>query len=172
MSEITKSHVQVTNNELVLNMPISKVDKENRIVSGFATLDNVDMEDDLIAYEASIEAFEKFRGNVREMHQPIAVGKVISHRPDSYFDPSTGELYNGIFVQVRISKGAPDTWEKVLDGTLSAFSIQGPVRKADYIDHRGKKVRKVTKYDLNELSLVDNGGNQLANIMYIQKSTT
>jgi hypothetical protein len=71
---------------------LAKVDQERRIVSGFATLDNVDKQNDIVTTEASIDAFKKFRGNLREMHQPSAVGKVVSFKEDRYFDPQVQKV--------------------------------------------------------------------------------
>jgi hypothetical protein len=152
-------------------MPFSKVDRERRIVSGFATLDNVDKQADIVTSEASIKAFKKFRGNIREMHGPVAVGKMVSFKEDKYFDPETKKFYSGVFVSAYISKGAQNTWEKVLDGTLSGFSIGGRMNKWDDAFDEGmeKKVRIIKEYDLTELSLVDNPANQFANILSIEK---
>jgi hypothetical protein len=105
------------------------VDVERRIVSGFATLDNIDKQADIVTTDASVKAFSKFRGNIREMHQPTAVGKMISFKEDKYFDPESKKFYSGVYVSTYISKGAQDTWEKVLDGTLSGFSIGGKMNK-------------------------------------------
>jgi hypothetical protein len=71
--------VQWNNSQSTVNMsfPITKVDKEKRTVSGFATLDNIDRHGDIVTAEASEKAFARFRGNLREMHAPIAVGKVL-----------------------------------------------------------------------------------------------
>jgi len=66
--EISKAHWESEGNSLRLSMPIAKVDIERRIVSGFATLDNIDKQGDIVPSEASVKAFEKFRGNIREMH--------------------------------------------------------------------------------------------------------
>jgi outer membrane murein-binding lipoprotein Lpp len=152
-------------------MPFSKVDKERRIVSGFATLDNLDKQNDIVTPEASLEAFKKFRGNIREMHQPVAVGKMVSFKEDKYFDPETKKMYSGIYVSTYISKGAQDTWEKVLDGTLSGFSIGGKMNKWDdgYDEKMDSKVRIIKDYDLVELSLVDTPANQFANIISVEK---
>ena len=122
---IQKAHWNTEGDNVRLSMPFSKVDKERRIVSGFATLDNVDRQNDIVTPEASMNAFKKFKGNIREMHQPVAVGKMVSFKEDKYFDPETKKMYNGVYVSAYISKGAQDTWEKVLDGTLSGFSIGG-----------------------------------------------
>jgi hypothetical protein len=154
-----------------LSMPFSKVDKERRIVSGFATLDNVDRQKDIVTAEASVKAFSKFKGNIREMHQPVAVGKMVSFREDKYFDPETKKFYSGVYVSAYVSKGAQDTWEKVLDGTLSGFSIGGRMNKYDdaYDDVTSSPIRIIKEYDLLELSLVDTPANQFANILSVQK---
>jgi hypothetical protein len=94
------------------SVPFSKVDVERRIVSGFATLDNVDKQADIVTSEASVKAFSKFRGNIREMHQPTAVGKMVNFKEDKYFDPETKKFYSGVYVSAYVSKGAQDTWEK------------------------------------------------------------
>jgi hypothetical protein len=152
-------------------MPFSKVDKERRIVSGFATLDNVDRQSDIVTSEASMKAFSKFRGNIREMHQPIAVGKMVAFKEDKYFDPETKKFYSGVYVSAYVSKGAQTTWEKVLDGTLSGFSIGGKMNNWDdaYDEKMDSQIRVIKDYDLFELSLVDTPANQFANILSVQK---
>ena len=155
-----------------VTMPLSKVDKENRIVSGFASLDNADTHDDVVLADASTRAFKRFRGNIREMHQPIAVGRMIDFKEDEYFDSTTGQFHRGIYVDVHVSKGAEDTWQKVLDGTLTGFSIGGAIIDADtqFVKDAGKNIRFIKEYELDELSLVDNPANQLANVLSIQKN--
>jgi hypothetical protein len=152
-------------------MPFSKVDVERRIVSGFATLDNVDKQSDIVTSEASMNAFAKFRGNIREMHQPVAVGKMISFKEDKFFDPESKKFYAGVYVSTYISKGAQDAWEKVLDGTYTGFSIGGKMNKWDdaYDEKMESKIRIIKEYDLVELSLVDNPANQFASILSVQK---
>jgi hypothetical protein len=152
-------------------MPFSKVDSERRIVSGFATLDNVDKQADIVTTDASLKAFSKFRGNIREMHQPLSVGKMVNFKEDRYFDPESKKFYSGVYVSAYVSKGAQDTWEKVLDGTLSGFSIGGRMNKWDdaYDEKMDKSIRIIKDYDLVELSLVDNPANQFANILSVEK---
>ena len=168
---INKAQWVTDGDNVRFSMPIGKVDQERRIVSGFATLDNVDKQGDIVTTEASIEAFKKFRGNLREMHQPSAVGKVVSFKEDRYFDPREKKFYSGVYVSAYVSKGAQDTWEKVLDGTLTGFSIGGNITKSDdtYDDKLDKSVRIIKEYDLHELSLVDNPANQFANVISIEK---
>jgi hypothetical protein len=168
---IAKAHWDTEGENVRLSMPFSKVDKERRIVSGFATLDNVDRQSDIVTAEASMKAFSKFRGNIREMHQPLAVGKMVSFKEDKYFDPESKKFYSGVYVSAYVSKGAQDTWEKVLDGTLSGFSIGGRMNKYEdaYDSNVDKQIRIIKEYDLMELSLVDTPANQFANILSVQK---
>ena len=168
---ISKAHWNSDGDNLRLSMPFSKVDKERRIVSGFASLDNIDKQDDIVTAEASMAAFAKFRGNIREMHQPLAVGKMVNFKEDKYFDPESKKFYKGVFVSAYVSKGAQDTWEKVLDGTLTGFSIGGRMNKWDdaYDEKSDTQIRVIKEYDLVELSLVDSPANQFANIVSVEK---
>ena len=168
---ISKAQWNTEGEQLRLSMPFSKVDKERRTVSGFATLDNVDKQDDIVTTEASLKAFKKFRGNIREMHQPSAVGKMVSFKEDKYYDADSETMYSGVLVSAYISKGAQDAWEKVLDGTYTGFSIGGRMNKWDqaYDDQVQKQIRVIKDYDLVELSLVDSPANQFANIVSVEK---
>ena len=168
---INKAQWVTEGDNVRLSMPIGKVDKERRTVSGFATLDNIDKQGDVVSTDASLRAFKNFRGNLREMHQPSAVGKVVSFKEDKYFDTNTKKFYSGVYVSAYVSKGAQDAWEKVVDGTYSGFSIGGSIKKYDdeYQEDLDKAVRIIKEYDLVELSLVDNPANQFANIVSIEK---
>ena len=168
---IAKASWTSDGSDIRISMPLSKVDAEKRIVSGFATLDNLDKQHDIVTPEASMKAFSKFRGNIREMHEPLAVGKMVAFREDKYFDPETNKMYSGIYVSAYVSKGAQATWEKVLDGTLSGFSIGGRMNEWDdaYDEKIDSTIRIIKDYDLVELSLVDNPANQFANILSVQK---
>jgi hypothetical protein len=118
-----------------------------------------------------MNAFAKFRGNIREMHQPSAVGKMVSFKEEKYFDPESKKFYKGVYVSAYISKGAQDAWEKVLDGTYTGFSIGGRMNKWDdaYDEKSDEQIRIIKDYDLIELSLVDSPANQFASIMSVEK---
>jgi len=168
---IQKAHFDIDGNNVRISMPLTKVDAERRIVSGFATLDNIDKQNDIVTPEASVNAFSKFRGNIREMHQPKAVGKMVAFKEDKYFDPEAKKFYQGIYVSAYISKGAQDAWEKVIDGTYTGFSIGGKMNKWDdaYDEKMDAAIRIIKDYDLVELSLVDSPANQFANILSVEK---
>ena len=170
--DIKKAQWATEGDNVRLTMPLSKVDKENRLVSGWASLDNADSQGDVVLKDANQRAFSRFRGNIREMHQPIAVGKMVDFKEDSYYDQETQKFYNGIFVTVYVSKGAQDTWEKVLDGTLQGFSIGGSIvdSETQWVKDAGRAIRFVKDYELIELSLVDSPANQMANVSSITKT--
>jgi len=168
---INKSNWVTNGDSVRLSMPIGKVDIERRMVSGFATLDNIDKQGDIVTTESSVQAFKNFRGNLREMHQPSAVGKIVSFKEDKYFDPNDKKFYSGVYVSAYVSKGAQDAWEKVLDGTYTGFSIGGNIKTWDdaFNEDMDKTIRVIKEYDLFELSLVDSPANQFANIVSIEK---
>lgn len=141
---------------LNFTFPFQKINKEQRIVTGIATADNLDLEGDVVNFDASVEAFSNWIGNIREMHSPIAVGKMVDWKPVPVMH--NGREYQGIEVSVYISKGAESTWQKILDGTLRGFSIGGNITKAEnrYLEDIKKSVREIIRYSLGELSVVDN----------------
>lgn len=169
--EFAKTKWSVKDDGVHLGMEIAKVDKKRRMVAGWATVDNVDQEGDQVTAEASLDAFARSRRNLREMHRKdSAVGRIVSFKQDTFRAPD-GKEYKGIFVKVYVSKGAEDTWQKVLDKTLNGFSIGGDI--VDYEETfnkaTGDKGKKVIKFNLNELSLVDNPGNEYSDFTNIFK---
>lgn len=171
--EIEKALLSATDDTIQIGVPFSKFDKANRRVSGWATIDNIDQSGDVLTAEASKLAFDTFRGNVREQHDKNkAVGKVVSFTQQTYYDPETQEMHEGIYVTAYVSKGAQDTWEKVLDGTLSGFSVKGSILKqhTEYSPDKDMQIRFIDRYALEELSLVDSPCNQLCNVFTVEKT--
>lgn len=153
---------EVTPKGKVLSFPISKVDSKKREVWGYASTEALDMQGEIVDYEASVRAFDKWTsqfdkisggktlGNVREMHTSKAVGSVIAYQPDP--------IERGIWVGVKLSNSSEgnDAWQKVQEGVLNGFSIGAPKAERRVEFHGSQKVNRVTEYDLAELSLVDN----------------
>ena len=110
-------------------------------------------------------------GNVREQHTPLAVGKVVSFKQDKFFNKEENKFYNGMYVDVYVSKGAEDTWHKVNEGILTGFSIGGSINDSEKVYNKSmdKEVRVIKDYDLFELSLVDNPANPASTIVSVQK---
>lgn len=158
---------------LSLGIDFKSIEREGRTVIGFASLDNIDFADDIVPIEASIKAFENFRGNIRMQHDKTKpVGTLKGFEVEDYFDSKTGQTHKGIKVAVYISEGAEDVWKMVQDGTLSAFSIGAAVKAASkvYNEELRKNIQVIDEYQLMELSLVDSPMNELCNVVSVHKS--
>lgn len=135
--------------------PIVRVDAARREIELCATSEALDAHGTIFDYEASKDAFTRWIGNVREMHERRAVGQRVEVRCD--------DVTRRVHVRVRISRGAQDTWEKVLDGTRRGASIGASNvvwrRERRSSTGRARAVNVATRYDLAELSLVDNPSN-------------
>ena len=94
---------------------ISKVDDEKKMVWGYASTEAVDSHGEIVSKEAMKNAWEDYMkfANVREMHQPSAVGVV----KDYSFDGK------GVFIGVKVV--GQDAWEKFKEGVYKGFSIGG-----------------------------------------------
>jgi hypothetical protein len=156
----------------VISMPFAKVlriDEKNRLVTLRATTEATDTFRTAFAYEASKEAFQRWEqeaGNIREMHAPKAVGRSVQVDYD--------DRNRAIDVTLRISKGAQDTWEKIVDGTLQGGSIgaSNVVWQVNQQRAIGAPEKIATKYDLVELSLVDNPSNAECRVLAIRSAHT
>lgn len=155
-----------TDKSFQINIPISKIDEEQRIVTGIATTEAFDSQGDIVDYEASKKAFGEWRGNIREMHDPIAIGKAI----DVQFDDENKQ----VVVSAKISESADgeNSWIKVKEGILAGFSIGGRALevaketiKSGNIEQTATRIKD---YVLSELSLVDNPANPQAMLMMVK----
>jgi len=148
------------------HIPISKIDEEERVVWGVATTEAVDSQGDIVDYEASKSAFSRWLGNIREMHQPVAVGKAI----DIQFDDENKQVLIG--AKISESTDGENAWTKVKEGILNGFSIGGNVNKVtkEVAKKNGKDVNvtRIMDYDLSETSLVDNPANPEAMFVMVK----
>ncbi|HVL65733.1 MAG TPA: XkdF-like putative serine protease domain-containing protein [Vicinamibacterales bacterium] len=128
---------------------IAKVDKEKREVEGICTQEVVDVHGEVVDHESMKAVLLEWPGNIREMHQPIAVGKAVRVESD--------DAAKATILRARISKGAPDTWAKVEDGTLSMYSIGGTGKRVISKKADGSEEKRIFLNKLHEISLVDSG---------------
>lgn len=139
--------------KLNLFAQLSKVDETKREVWGIATAEVVDKEGEIFDYSTSKKYFKdwsdeiskatdgKSLGNVREMHEPSAVGKLV----DLTFDDDLKQIQVG-------AKIVDDTaWKKCMEGVYTGFSIGGAYVKA-------WKDGEFVRFTANpaEISVVDN----------------
>lgn len=141
----------------ILFVPLAKVDEANRTVTGVVTAEVLDKSGETMHYESSVPYFKawsdgfdkvtkgKSKGNVRAMHQPVAVGKLT----DIQYD----DVGKTITATAKIIDDAE--WEKVQEGVYTGFSIGGKyIKQWD----EGEDANKVTYFtaDPVEVSIVDN----------------
>jgi HK97 family phage prohead protease len=146
----------------MVNLPFLKVNHELHEVWGAATQESLDRQGEIVDFEASKKAFAeladtvggvtggKSLGPVREMHQPKAIGRLISVIPD--------EVNKRIWVGAKLSDSADgrDAWQKVQEGVLTGFSIGAPSCKREIkFNKAGEPEHHVVDFALSEVSLVD-----------------
>lgn len=140
--------------QLHLNIPITKIDEDQRMVYGFATVEELDSHGDIITYEASKKAFSDWIGNIREMHEEKAIGKAM--------EVSFDDDKKGVWVGSRISESddGEQAWIKIKEGVYAGYSIGGSINETEVremsVDGKKKAVRVITDYNLGETSIVDN----------------
>lgn len=163
MTVVERSVPAATPKPITFYVPIERKNLDKREIVGTATMEVEDAYGTVIRYDASKDAFARWQGNVREMHDKHkAVGKAL----DIEYDDAAKK----IVVRAKISKGAEDTWQKVLDGTLSGFSIGGRNGTWSEMKVGERNVPALDRYDLAELSLVDNPGCPGANDLVIVRN--
>ncbi|HUZ75806.1 MAG TPA: DUF6582 domain-containing protein [Stellaceae bacterium] len=127
-----------------LYCPLRKINGDSREVWGYASTEAEDSQGEIVrraALEAALPDYMRF-ANIREMHQPSAVGVAEAAAVDD----------RGLYLKARIVDGG--AWLKVKEGVYKGFSIGGRVTERDPGDRR-----IITGIDLTEISLVDRPAN-------------
>ncbi|MBK9711557.1 MAG: HK97 family phage prohead protease [Kouleothrix sp.] len=138
---------------------ITKRDDEQRIVEGVAAAETPDTQGgmydgqiyagDIVAMSAIADALPDYLkwANLREMHQPSAVGTVLA-----------AEIVDGaLHIVAKIVDD--DAWNKVKQGVYKGFSIGGKCLAAAIVKSGAVAFRKITRLILSEISLVDRPAN-------------
>jgi len=134
---------------------IKAIDRESRIIEGYANTKNIDRVNDIIlpgAFENSVE-------RIKEGDVPILVehARVPTH-PFAVGTAIAGKIKRtGFWIRAKIESGLPDVedaWQRVERGLLKRFSVGFRTLADEYKQHLGKSIRVVTDLDLFEVSLV------------------
>ena len=139
--------------DFILNIPITKIDEEKRLVYGIVTKEELDSDGEMLDYASSKPNFqawnEKFKsrtggksvGNLRSMHSNISAGIF------------TDMQYNDALKEIEACAKVLDDneWNKTKEGGYTGFSIGGKYAKR-WVDKSG-----ITRYTgvPSEISLVD-----------------
>ena len=122
-------------------LPIMKIDKDKRTVSGYASTEAEDSDGEIVkldAVKAALPDYMKW-SNIREMHGLTAVGTAEEANVDR----------KGLWLTAKISDD--QAWKKCLNKVYKGFSIGG--RKL------AKVGNAITKINMTEISLVDRPSN-------------
>lgn len=130
---------------------ITKVDPQQRIVGGIATDEQLDSQGDIVDWEATKAAVAEYARwrNIREMHQPSAVGRATTLALD--------DQHHQLYIEAKIVDD--EAWQKVVEQVYQGFSIGGEV--LDYVIEPDGS-RRITAYELTEISVVDRPANPRA----------
>jgi hypothetical protein len=144
-------HVIATNVPIAIAVPIAKgdINADTRIVRGIITQEVVDATGEEVDYASVVACLNRWRGNIREMHERKAVGRAIDIQLD--------DANKAVIVEAFISRGAEDTWLKVQDGVLGYYSIGGVGDRVTGQRSDGSVGVRVLMRAVNEVSLVDSG---------------
>ena len=164
------SEVIVLNKDFKAHLPIDffkVLDEEQRIIEGYATTETVDREGEVVTRKAIQEALEEYKAfpTIRYMHERRPIGRAIDMKLD----------HRGLYVKAKIFKGprdADEAWSLIKQGGLMAFSIGGRVLEARSVFDKtlNRHIRKITKMQLLEISLVDIPANPETLIQVLRKS--
>jgi phage head maturation protease len=122
----------------------AKTDPEQKMVYGYASTEALDSQGEIVTKEALAKALPDFMrfANIREMHQPSAVGRAAEANVDE----------KGLYIGARIAD--PVAWSKIKAGVYNGFSIAGSVTERD-----PAASHVITGCTLSEISLVDRPAN-------------
>src|SRR5579863_3504341 len=138
------NHHHARNRAMKLYFPFAKIDQAQRMVYGYASTEAVDSQGEVVRKEALAAALPDYLrfANIREMHQPSAVGVAKEAEIDE----------KGLYLGAKIVDA--DAWQKVVEGVYKGFSIGGRVTARDPADRR-----LITSLRLTEISVVDRPAN-------------
>ena len=148
---------------------ILKARSDDLMIGGYASIEIVDKQNDLITLPALKEAVIKFMKdskfrNVMTNHSNVQVGEVV----DSYRD-STGRLWKsevddvGFFVVIKLRddiEKAKEVGRNIRKGSLRSFSIGGQaLQKVKKSNENLGEYNEISKLELHEITICEKGIN-------------
>ena len=142
---------------------------DDLMIGGYASIEIVDKQNDLITLKALQESVKKFMGdskfrNVMTNHSNVQVGEVV----DSYRD-KTGKLWKsevddvGFFVVIKLRddiEKAKEVGRNIRKGSLRSFSIGGQALQKVKKSHNDLgEYNEISKLELHEVTICEKGIN-------------
>ena len=140
----------------------------DRIIAGYASIEIIDAQGEVIPAEAWHEAFAKFMANpkfrlVHVFHTDIPIGEVITEYKDSKDRIWRSHVDDrGLFVVVRLRKdlvAADRVWDAIQKGQLRAFSISGLALERRVECAGGRCFRVIPRLELHSITVCEKGAN-------------
>jgi len=149
------------------------------VVAGYASVEMVDKQGDLITKEALREAFKKFMGspgfrNVQLAHSNIQVGSVIPN-----YEDSSGRIWKsevddtGMFVVIQLRddiEKAREVAAEIRKGNLKSFSIGGQAfERVNKSNSERGDYREIRRMELHEVTICEKGINPEAQFRILKE---
>ena len=139
------------------------------IVAGYASVELVDKQGDLITRTALKDAFKKYMSdpkyrNVQLAHSNIQVGEVITNYTDNQGRMWKSEVDDaGMFVVVKLRddiEKAREVASEIRKGNLAGFSIGGQAfKRVNKSDTTHGSYQEISKLELHEITICEKGIN-------------
>ena len=155
---------------------------DDLIIAGYASVELVDKQGDLITTNALNKAFKKFMAepsytNVQLAHSNIQVGNVIPAYTDSNGRVWKSEVDDtGLFVVIKLRNDiekAREVASEIRKGTLRAFSIGGQAfKRVNKSDGMRGSYREIQDMELHEVTICEKGINTESTFRILKEDKT
>ena len=154
---------------------------DDLIIAGYASVELVDKQGDLITTEALNKAFSKFMDNpsyrnVQLAHSNIQVGDVVPNYTDSNGRVWKSEVDDtGLFVVIKLRSDiekAREVAAEIRKGNLRAFSIGGQAfKRVNKSDGMRGSYREIQDMELHEVTICEKGINTESTFRILKEDT-
>jgi|TARA_R110002167_G_scaffold69567_9_gene195951 HK97 family phage prohead protease len=166
----------------IRNDSFSILKSDDLIIGGYASIEMVDKQNDLITLDALGEAVNKYMKitkfrNVMTNHSNVQVGEVIPQYRDT-----NGKLWKtsvddvGFFVVIKLREDiekAKEVGREIRDGTLRSFSIGGQaLEKKKKVHKEYGDYNEISKLELHEVTICEKGINPEAKFDILKMDKT
>jgi len=172
---------------LMMEAPIEspillKARSSDLVVAGYASVEMIDKQGDLITKNALRDAFGKFMKspgfrNVQLAHSNIQVGEVIPDYQDTAGRVWKSEVDDtGMFVVIKLRddiEKAREVAAEIRKGNLKSFSIGGQAfERVNKSDSTRGDYREISRMELHEVTICEKGINPEAQFRILKEDTT
>lgn len=171
MSKLSKDSISKIKITYRFDMPIKKINEEQRIVAGYASVELIDKQNEVIPLDALREAWGRFWKNQEfaigmVMHSNIPIAKVIAE-----FTESNGTVHKsgvddtGLYIVSKIRddiRKANEVWDLINSEPpeLVGYSIGGEALLRSTVCDGKTCHDQIDELEIHEISIVDNPANQ------------